>query len=137
MKIEEGRTNHGPSQTNERLRTSSQLMSGSGSQAATRDQPAGGEDMDSVAFGQAELPQTGSDDDSEPLELDEADIPISTHLEVGPVFIDLALFAVDELLHLLRLGMGLEQTSGSHGLGVAIFLRAMLQEVVKGSNTGR
>lgn len=91
-----------------------------------------GKDMKAIACHQAQLAHAGTQLQHQPLIFDEAQVFVLAELEEGPFLIDFLLLTVDELLNLLRLGVGLDQGTRSDGLGISELLGAALDDVEDG-----
>lgn len=61
-------------------------------------------------------------------------VAVTAHLEVGPLFVDLLLLSIHHFLDLLDLMMHLNELSSAHGLGIAEFVGAALENVKYSSN---
>ena len=103
--------------------------------AVGRRQPVGAggsEDVHAVVLDQTQLPEARPDLGHQGLILVEAHELIGAELEVRPLLVNLLLLAIDDLLDLLRLLVGLEQLPRPKGLCVAKLLGAGQDDVEDG-----
>lgn len=94
----------------------------------------GRKDVHAVLLDQAQLPQAGADLADQLEVVVEAHVLIGAQLKVRPLLVDLLLLAIDDLLDLLRLLMGLEELSRAESLCIAKFLGAGQDDVEDGRN---
>lgn len=83
---------------------------------------------------QPQLPQPTAQLQRQLLILHKALVGIGAQLKVVPVLINLLLNAIDHLLDLLVLDMGLDQATGTDGFGVSVQARRPPEDVVGRSN---
>lgn len=75
--------------------------------------------VDATVLLETELAQTSAELETELLVLEEGLVGVPAHLKVGPLLVDLLLDAIDDLLDLLVLDVGLDQLPAADSLRIA------------------
>ena len=89
-------------------------------------------EMDLIILLRTQLAQSTSQLQGQLFILDKTHISIAAHFKIGPLLINLLLGAVDDLLDLLVLDMGLDQTPTADGFGVAEDAGGAFDDIVGG-----
>ena len=73
--------------------------------------PRRSEEMQSVAFGHSQLPQTSADLKSHLFVLDKANVTILAQLEIRPLFVDFLGLSIHHFFYLLRFRMLFDESA--------------------------
>lgn len=96
----------------------------------------GSEQMQSVLGFEAERVKARANSKSHGLKLNKALVLVRAELKVLPLLVHFLLFAVNHLLHLLRLLVYIDDATSADRLGIAILARGVAQDVIEGLDAG-